>query len=1479
VDLDLRIRAGGHVTAVTVRAGPDATVGDLRRALPDAPAAIRVGGRPLADDERLLDAGLFRGALIDCGGPGTERAAEHVPAPDAALEVAVSGGRWAGRRVALAADGAVTVGRDASCALAVPDPEVSRTHARIRSTVDGPTVTDEGSTNATRLGAWRIDGPTPVRPGATLGMGETVLTVRPPVAADADISVDPATGDHLFNRPPRIAPPATLPELVVPVPPDPPGGWRFPWAATLLPLLLCGGLLLIPSMRAFGPYLLLMCLLSPVMAVTNLVSDRRHGRKEYAAKRTAHDRAEKQFTRALAAAARAEEDAERAANPDPAELAARAGVRAPGRSAKLWQRRRADPDFLRLRVGLADRPARIALRTPSADDRPELPTVYDVPVTVDLADAGVLGVAGPADATRAAGRALLAQAATLHAPTDLGIVIVTGRDTAADWEWAGWLPHTRPVSSAFACARLFATDAAQAEARLAELRRLVEERTAERRSLLAAGPPAGRALLVLLDGARRLRDLPGLADLLTDGPAAGVHAICLDADETALPDECRATVVTTGTRARVSRPGLMPVDDVLLDGFEAGPAADLGPALAPLRVLGERGDDSALPDRVRFTALTDTTDVMAGWRRSPAGRSTTALLGVGADGPVTVDLRRDGPHALIAGTSGSGKSELLQTLVTALALANTPDAMNFVLVDYKGGSAFAACAELPHCVGLVTDLDGHLVTRALGSLGAELRRREALFAAAGATDIDDYWARSGARLPRLVIVVDEFASLVEEVPEFVSGVVGIGMRGRSLGVHVVLATQRPAGVVTADLRANVNLRISLRVTSPQESADVIEATDAAAIPARQPGRAYLRTGPGELTAFQTARVGWPSGSAAPEREIALTCVPRPVTALGAAPTATACLSPGEATTAPDHDGGRAVETRTDLTDLVAAMRTAAATAGIAAPPGPWLPPLPDLVPLAAVPAPSLGRGGPAAAVLGLVDRPHAQAQDPFVVDLESTGPLAVAGTGRSGRSTALRTLAASLASGASPADLHLYALDCGNRALAALRLLPHCGAVVDGDDSDRVERLLDFLHRTVAGRQAVLAAGGHGGLAEQRSSAAAPDRLPYIVVLLDRLETYVNRYGERDGGRLVDRLEALLRTGPATGITVVLGTDRLGFGHRIASAVTARLVLRQATRDEVGAYGLDPRSVPRRMPPGRALWAAADSPEEVQIALLESDPAGSAQTAAVERLARALSARWDGVPDDRMPHRIDPLPEEVTAAVLEGWRCTPRPAGSTVATPAAGGDRLGPVDVDLAVGGATFLVGGPPRSGRSTALLAIVSSLGGRADGSLPVLVVAPRPSPLADVAGLPGVLGVLTGDPAGIAAGIATGLAAVDGPVALVVDDAELLTDLALTDALERFARYARDTGSVLVAAATTEDALAARYRGWLATVRRSRRGLLLNPASHVDGELFDLRLPRSLTGGWPAGRALLVDSGTYTTVQVPVTDVRALRTSRADA
>jgi DNA segregation ATPase FtsK/SpoIIIE, S-DNA-T family len=1476
VDMDIRVLAGGSITPVVVHADDQATVRDVRRAVidalgvPDAPIGADAAA-PLDDSTLWTEAGLVRGSTIHVLGIRSrgEKVTKRMAEP---LEVAVVGGLHGGLVVPLRLGQTIGIGRSHDADLPLSDHEVSREHARLTVGQDATVqVLDAGSRNGIRLNGWRLDDVATLTDGQIFRIGESVLAARRSLGADSDVRPDPATGRLLFNRPPRITSPGRLPELLVPIEPSAPAGFRFPWIMTLIPLLLCGVLyFVLPG--GFGAYLLVMMAVSPLMIVMNLISDRRSGRRDHLQKKAAYEIARAKFDDALAAAAAAEEHTERIAHPDPSMLVRVAGVGAASPASTLWQRRRTDPDFLQLRVGLVDRPATVALRhdpagASSARDTPlpALPTVYDVPLIVDLREAGVLGVAGPRSATVSGIRALLTQVAVLHAPSDLGIVLITGQDSTSDWEPASWLPHTLPASSAFRCTRMIATDAAQAESRLAELRGLIESRTAERRSTLAAGPPSGRALLVVLDGARRLRDLPGLAEILSSGPAVGVYALCLDAEETALPSECGATVVlstSSGSRAHVRRPGLAPVDNVLFDGLIAAEALHSALALAPLSLLGANEDDTTLPERVRFVELADlpvadgstidTEVIRRRWRASLDGRSTHALIGIGPNGPLTVDLRRDGPHALIAGTPGSGKSELLQTLVASLAVANMPDALTFVLVDYKGGSAFAACADLPHCVGLVTDLDGRLVNRALESLSAELRRREGLLAEAGAKDIDDYWARTNDRLPRLVIVVDEFAALVEEQPEFVPGVVGIGMRGRSLGVHVVLATQRPGGVVGADLRANVNLRISLRVTSDADSTDVIDAPDAARILADHPGRGYVRTGHGELTAFQSARIGWPRPVAGVNEphEVRVRAAVRRITTLGCSPTTSNPAGKSDV----DADG------HTDLSVVVDAIRRAAEEAELESPSRPWLPPLPEQLTVAALSREEYS-GGPMSAVIGLVDRPTAQSQDAFVVDLEQTGPLAIAGAIRAGRSTVLRTLAATLADRTSPVDLHLYALDCGNRALAPLSALPHCGAVVDGEDESRADRLLAMLTSEVTRRQRRLAAGGHGSLSEQRCATREADRLPYVVVLLDRLETFVSRYSEQDGGRLVERVEALLRTGPAVGITLVLTTDRTGFSHRIASAVAARLVLRQATTDDVVSFGLDPRTTPRHMPPGRGVWV--ETAEEVQIALLDPDPAGTAQAAAVERLGARLTARWDGTVADRLPRRVDPLPELMPTTDVEALRQQDRPPGAAVCTPAVGGDRLGPIDIDLATAGGSFLITGPPRSGRSTAMVATVSTLDGRASGDLPMLIVAPRPTPVRDLAGMPGVLDVLTGDPADITAQIAD--AAATGPLALVIDDAELISDFTLTETLAQFARDAQDNGSVLIAAATTEDVLTNRYRGWLAAARRSRSGLLLAPTSHVDGEVFDLRLPRSVGSSWPPGRGLLVVRGETILVQVP--------------
>ena len=467
------------------------------------------------------------------------------------------------------------------------------------------------------------------------------------------------------------------------------------------------------------------------------------------------------------------------------------------------------------------------------------------------------------DSARALARWFVVQLATWHPPRTLELYLLTAGDGATPIG-TGCAGCRTPAPTSPARRRSgSATTQASREQRIKELLALLEARRGVRVATRAWWTPA---VVVVLDGVRALRAQPGMPRLLRDGPAQGIYAIGIDDDESRLAEEGRAEVAfeTDGLTATVRVDGHDPVENVLVDQVTPGMGRGTWPAAWPrfgMREATRAG--RSFPRPVRFVDLIgidldDPGGVANRWRAS--GRTTLAPVGVSVDGTFSLDIERDGPHALVAGTTGSGKSEFLQTLVTSLALLNRPDAIHFVLVDYKGASAFADCAELPHTVGLVTNLDGRETKRALASLDAELRRREACLHQLRAPDVKSAWEhdpqQAGAMgLARLVLVIDEFAELVQELPDFVTGLIRIARVGRSLGVHLILATQRPAGVVTGEMRANTGLRVALRMEDPSDSVEVLESRDAAGISRATPGRAYARVGGGaQLVAFQAARV-------------------------------------------------------------------------------------------------------------------------------------------------------------------------------------------------------------------------------------------------------------------------------------------------------------------------------------------------------------------------------------------------------------------------------------------------------------------------------------------------------------------------------------------------------------------------------------------------------------------------------------------------
>jgi DNA segregation ATPase FtsK/SpoIIIE, S-DNA-T family len=1463
----------------------DSTVGDAERAMraslategltpglsgqlaqlarPAFAPGIWVAGRPVALDTPIRLSPLREGAVVGLGGPagvgGPAGIGMHDLDVGGVVEVRVVGGPDSGRvhRLPL---GEYMLGSAPDARVYVEDPTVAARQARLQVSPGELRWTPYEHAAPAAVEGRDITGPIVLKPGQVVAIGESRLMVMPAQAPDAAL-VPTDDGGLAYNRPPRLPPAPKRTTIEMPAEPNEPEKQPIPILMTIAPLLFGVGLWAITKNLSF----LLFTVLSPMMYVANYVSGRRQGKKSHRQQVVEYKAALVETRKRIAEAARTERRLRRHDAPDPATVL----VTALGPRRRLWERRRGDPDRLLLRLGLAKLPSAIEV-TGGGKEQPAAPALRDVPVTVELLEIGVLGIAGARPSAVATARWLVAQAATLHSPKDLSIIVLSDDRGGADWDWLRWLPHSRPESREYLS--LTGTSPEVTARRIAELASQVNARAADlaAHSQRSVDLKSGSITLVVLDGARALRSMPGMPQVLKEGPAVGVFAICLDSEERLLPEECGAVASYppgSPTRLILRRAYGGRLPGVLADQVSVGWSERVARAMAGVRDVSREDSDVALPSSARLLDLLNLEPpaperIASIWRQD--GRTTVAPIGAAVDGPFIIDMRKDGPHALVAGTTGAGKSELLQSIIASLSARNRPDAMTFVLIDYKGGAAFKDCVDLPHTVGMVTDLDGHLTERALASLNAELKRREHILTLVGAKDIEDYWdtvdrpdfvSPTGTPMdpmPRTVLIIDEFATLKEELGDFVDGLVGIAMRGRSLGVHLILATQRPSGVVSPVIRANTNLRIALRVTDGAESSDVIDAQDAARISKTTPGRGYARTGFSALHAFQTARVGGrrPGGTVAG---------PPPVLAH---PVSWADFAAEIPRPVSEQDESNM---ETDLQVLVESIGGAAQLMGIPKYRSPWLPALSeelalaDLRPPAGSPPPGSPDGRVSPVPFALEDLPDEQAQRPVLFDIEHGSHLVIAGAARAGRSTALRTMAASIATYTSCRDVHLYALDCGNAALIPLAQLPHTGAVVTRDQVDRADRLIAVLLGEITRRQTLLAQYGYGSLAEQRSHVTPEERLPYLVFMLDRWEGFMASFDDLDGGAMTTNVLRLLREGPGVGLRAVIAADRSGLLGKLPTTVEDKLIMRMGDVNDYSLGGLQPRRLPSVFPPGRAF--RNDSMIETQLALLDRDPSGPAQVRALAEVARAATERDASVPRALRPARVDQLPARIAVReVLALAAGDPLPAAPMWALVGVGGDELRPVGVDLDDDGPGFVIGGPSRSGRSTALLTMANSLLGN---GCEIVVVTPRSSPLRRLDGQPGVLGVFSGT-----ATEAEILAALDsalGPAAVLVDDGELLVDEPCATAFETVLAEGRDAQRALVIAGTTSE-LVNGYRGYIVAARKGKTGLLLTPEHPMEGDLLGIKPPRSSVGPAPQGRGLLTIRGSYSTIQVPL-------------
>ncbi|HRW01671.1 MAG TPA: FtsK/SpoIIIE domain-containing protein [Tetrasphaera sp.] len=1327
------------------------------------------------------------------------------------------------------------IGRNRTCEIRLEDPLASRQHARLNIT-DHIQIIDLGSANGVELNGSVIAREV-VRPSDVIQIGDTRLSVR---MVQVESAAGRTEGSVGFIRSPRLAPRYSGREFSPPEPPQRSQRQPFPVSMLVMPILMAGVLYLVTKQWQT----LIFAGLSPLMMLGSWWEQRRHGRTADKNALAGYRQDLDSLCAELAAEQVVEVSGRLAEHPSAHECMTAVGERRP----LMWTRRPDGWGFLDLRLGLGTMPSRSTIKPVEARSAPRdlaaeaserlapFGSVEGVPVVASPVTTGALGVAGPRSAAIGAARALVVQAAALHSPAELAICLLASQRGSSDWSWLKWLPHVDAPWSPVE-ARHLAANPADSAALLSALFAVVEQRSSDDK--LSRVP----RVLVIIESDSPL-EFGRLVDLAEAGTEAGVHVLWIAPELEQLPASCKTYVDVSA----LNESGVgylhdaLEVTPVTPEMVSPSEALDLAIDLAPVVDLGASNEDSSdLPRTISFLAMdgyesmgdqpeavlerwTQNHSILTGPRANEPWKKAASLraaVGHTAGHLHQLDLRTDGPHALVGGTTGAGKSELLQTWILSMAANHSPQRLTFLLVDYKGGSAFAECEHLPHTVGMVTNLDANGVQRALKSLTAELDHRMKVLQDAKAKDLMELEKRWDITAPpSLVIVVDEFAALVQEVPEFVDGVVNVAQRGRSLGLHLILATQRPAGVIKDNLRANTNLRMALRVADEADSSDVLGVPDAAFFDPDLPGRAVSKTGAGRLLPFQTAYVGGHTGSGPSRPDVRVEEL---------------AMGPGLVWEVPEGvlpaAGGPTGPT--DIARVVSTIQDANGTAQLPAPRRPWLPDLAtqyDVVRLL-----SDHRSGDRL-VFGMADLPEQQAQQPVFFEPDRSGNLFVQGASGSGKSTALRTFAVAAGVNHQYGSCWVYGLDFGAQGLAMLHELPHVGAVVRGSDDERVRRLLRWLRDTVDERAVRYAKVNAGSVSQYRSVTGKKDE-PRILLLLDGLGAFLKEYEANDVW--IDTLTAIAAAGRPVGVHVLFASDRAtGISSALAATIQQRLVLRMPSVDDYD-YNLVPRGMlSAESPAGRGVWDKT----EIQVALLGGTPDLGGQ--AREMSALGLSMSSAGVPEAppirSMPERVDisALPVGGRELVIIGVR----------------DDTLGALGVEP-VG--TFAICGPPSTGRTTALHTMARSVRRAMPDAEITLLTQDRRSPLLVS---PVWNRTVLGDDA--ARGFLEDLEPrlehdLERPLLLVVERLSDWGDSMVETQLESVVKAAIRAGAFVVC--DSDVNLLGRTMGLPAAMNASRVGFVLGPDGS-EGSAFGGKLPTRLNrANFPPGRGFYLKSGRH--------------------
>ncbi len=868
--------------------------------------------------------------------------------------------------------------------------------------------------------------------------------------------------------------------------------------------------------------------------------------------------------------------------------------------AVLWNRNIFQPDFLTVRLGVGSVKSQFDIVVPKrkfslvADAlqahphtlRDKYALIPDNASLLSLKDARVVGALGSRASVRGIAGAIAMQIASLHCYTDVKMAFILRPGEERYYEWARPLPHVRWQENKI---RLICSDDAERQNVLFYLNGVLRSRLeAQGETKAEKKTPLPHIVIFCTNPDLIIRE--NISRYMSEDSDLGVTFVLLYEYMDRLPNECSHIIQCDNDfhgyyRLDQSRDETCAIR---FDEVSSRLLSHLSRQISGYTVTELATGE--IPASISFLQMYGITslgewELIKRWKEHRAYESLRAMVGIGTGGkPLFLDIheKQHGPHGLIAGTTGSGKSETIQTYILSLVMNFHPTEISLILIDYKGGGMANAFIGLPHLAGTITNLDGNQTIRALRSIKAEIKRRQTLFNQFNINHIDGYarFFRDGTAtepMPHLIIISDEFAELKKEQPEFIKELVSTARVGRSLGVHLILATQKPSGVVDDEIWSNSRFKICLRVQDKQDSNEMLHRTDAAFL--TQTGRAYMQIGNDEI--FELFQSGYSGAHYEPEENGERD---KTVTMIGLDG------SPLVQRQKKRTDGGNRL---TQLAAAVGFIHDTAESHGIENARQLWLPELREGMTLAEIKASyPVAKEKGVAALFGLIDDPNTQTQYGASINFSTVGNLLIAGIPGVGKSTMLQTMLFSLALDFKPEEVNFYVIDCSGSLSRVFADLPHCGGVVMPDDNERVARLFSLIQSQIDERSKLFDKEQVGSYDEYRMVSPRP--LPVILFVIDNLYAFNDRYPDFVEVQLLSLSAQCAKYGIHLVVTANHMSDvRFKLRQNFSTALPLQLAERGDYHD---ALGIMPEFLPAALK-GRGLWGRESLEYQVAFAV------------------------------------------------------------------------------------------------------------------------------------------------------------------------------------------------------------------------------------------------------------------------------------------